>query len=544
MKVVELLYDSDVTIKESVLRLLTEVLDLLDPEFKRKKLVKAIKDKLANLHEDEVLPFSKHCGPIIEKMIPFMDKSPQLLPDFLNYFRELALWKDKAIRSNFLFNLPGVLTFTDFKYFLALRHHYMRLFDDKSPDVRLVLYRTLPVIMEAVGDEETLSLVRPLLLKAIREETTLPNLQVLIENLGKWFTIFLIEASLEKSPKPTSLDIFPELQSGFHWVNPMFSAASLNDPIKDDIELVSCAAVLWKKISGTSAWRTELVLIDQIVKCIPSVSSSSFIAFCLPSLWNRLKEGNKPVKSQCINLAIQTIKSYFRRDIVKFIMKHFNELFHKSKSFQDRVTYLEFIGKCLEEFSRDFLRTYAYQPLLETITEPVPAVRLAFLSILPAFRLALNEEDALVIEKLNHLIGSWSNEASTSKVLKEKLWGAKDAIRYRLSSRENASEVALSFQIRKADEEDKLLDEMREIEEIKRKSQEELSKETVDSLRGNKKAHVKSTIQREEINNERKQTLVKPGIDKKPLNKPARPLKTGLTVVSQPIQRKSFILHQ
>lgn len=464
--------------------MVTDVMDYLEPDFKRKKLLSAIKDKIANLHEDEVLAFSKFCGPIIQKLIPFMDKSPHVLSNFLSYFRDLASWKNKAIRANFLYNLPGVLRLTDQKYFLTLKTPYLKLFNDKNPDVRATLYASLHHVLASIDDEDTSITVRKLLVISLKEENEPEMLEIFSNVLPELFSVLFEDPALDGQCS-LQIESFPELHQTFEWINPIFSTPIYNEIQKEDLELISCIPILWKKIAKSNNWRMECEFISQIGKCTGIISPNSFIAFCLLEAWTRMKTGSRQVRSACIELVIMTMKEYFRRDIVKFIMKQMNAQFHKASSSKERITFLEFCERCIEEFSREFARNYLVQSLLETANEKKMNVRLVFLKLLPDFRTILTEEDAGAIEQINHLISNWLG-SSNSKIIRELLLRAKDTIRYRLTSKDFILETENKDKMKKMAEDDKINDEMKEIEEIKRKNMEELTKESIDSTKSSK----------------------------------------------------------
>lgn len=496
-QMIEMTYDSDVRIKMLSLQLAIDVMDLLKPEFKKKKLVNMFRDKIANLHEDEVLAFSKYCGPLYLKMVPVLEKNNmmQLSSSFLTYFRELANSKVEAVRRNFLFNLPGVLSCTDPKYFMTLKHNYFKMLEDKNQGIRTDLFVSLHEVLSMVSEEEVFIQIRPIVIKAMRTSQPTKVSEIIGRNLVAYVAIFAPKVHLGPGEKQSAPFLDGEFYVNSDWMNPIFSSGSMPKG-PEDIEFIASIPSLWKNIANMNNWRLEHDFLDQLEASLPLISANSFVTYGLSFVWQRLKQGNKQIKARCIMLLIQTINSFFRRDIIKFFMKQMTEQFLRSKSHQDRLTYLLFTAECFNSYSRELLRTYFFLQLLELEHERVSSVKLSFVSLLSTFRLSLvPEEDSFVIEKINYIISSWL-ATQKSRLLKEKLIEAKDQIRYRVSSKEVVNGFEETFHSRKAEEDLKLAEEVKDIEEVKRKSLAEITKETsMDALKQRQRAQVAYSIQ-------------------------------------------------
>lgn len=480
-------------IKMLSMELAIDVFELLKPEFK-KKLINTFKDKIANLHEDEVFAFSRYCGPLYVKLLPILEKnnSLQISSSFLTYFRELASWKSETVRKNFLFNLPGILTCTDPKYFSTLKHKYFKMLEDKSLGVRIAVFVSLHEVLGFLMDEEVLIAARPLVLKAMKSNQALEISKIIAENLKAYVGLFVPKARVEPNEKLGLPSLDQEFFVNFEWMNPLFSSTPLSKTA-EDIEFISAIPILWKNISSLSNWRVESQLISQLESSMGLISPNSFVTYCLSFVWQRLRQGNKQIQAKCIGLLISTVHVLFRRDIIKFLMKQMVEQFLRSKHYKERSTYLIFASECFNHFSRELLRTYFFTQLLELENEPINHVKLQFITLLPTFRTSLSqEEDSVIIEKTNQIITSWQSSQKL-KLLKEKLIEARDQIRYRVGSKEFMSSVEEAFLKRKSKEDSKFAEEVKEIEEIKKRSLAEITKEAnLDSSKQAKKPQVTS----------------------------------------------------
>lgn len=123
-----------------------------------------------------------------------------------------------------------------------------------------------------------------------------------------------------------------------------------------------------------------------------------------PLLLSSMKNGNAEIRRLCCDNMVKFLQINYDSKKRNEIIKHLYDNFMKSKSYQKRMTYLEFSFFGLQVFTFNFLKLYIIPDCFELANDKVPNVRLKLCRLLPEIRNYIFPTDFDTLNKFQNVL--------------------------------------------------------------------------------------------------------------------------------------------
>mmetsp|Transcript_9451 Transcript_9451/g.18191 ORF Transcript_9451/g.18191 Transcript_9451/m.18191 type:complete len:701 (+) Transcript_9451:782-2884(+) len=434
-EIINLLEDDNSDVQKEALSLLMKSLKHLSFSFRREQAIpivlKAISGPFAT---DVILPKSGECLQTCCRDLEAMRK----LTDFMDFFRTQLISSDPDTALAATRNLPGILLVLG-----NTRNDYDNLL---LGAVRSSHIECKKVIAAALADIASAYANRSELLQIIIEE--------LLEDTAAQ-TIIL-------SKLPALI-----VQAGI-------------DSTK-----------VYNKMLGLlrhSNWRV-------LINCLVTVQSlmqdinQPYLKDTLPELlFGIMKEGAVPARNKASEVIAQLISILVYSDFRREIIESLSQDLAKSPRHLDRQTYLDFCYHAIKCFSRRFFKEHFFDTMLTLSRDNVTSVRTKFAKMIPSFRMGLSTETSLILSEVVNMLSR-----DSAKVVSEAACDA-NAFMLKPDFWKNLDSEALlkADQLKEETEGQMLIEEQRNLDEIKKKF--------VDQLATRAKQEYKASKQKNKLN--------------------------------------------
>ncbi|KAL2913564.1 Serine/threonine-protein phosphatase 4 regulatory subunit 4 [Polyrhizophydium stewartii] len=394
----ELVMDEEKVVRESAIKNLMKLLDFLDAESKSSTIIPLWRRLCEERPQGILALITRHLGAFLWQTRNEMSEADKKY--FLAFYSSLALQpsSDEVVRDMCAYNFPGMIMIFKPQYFESLRLD--KIFDalaaDESSQVRRTIAQGFHEIVQQLG-VSALRLTKDRLIRLLSAgsieilQSVLPNLEAILKTYA-----------LDESSKGS-----PQLDEIMHVI------------VQRERE---CSA------SNFLAWRVHHEILQSFRLFPEYFDSDAVFEHCITPLFKILSEESQdrqlhsamPIKSLAIKTLVLFLRRIKRVEHREMILKqllgkpiasiarnqHCNA--HKQpadlkeeRSCHLRILFLDICEAILITFSRKFFREHLFHHYLGLSRDPVPNIRLRFISIIPLARRTIRLPlDAQILQKL------------------------------------------------------------------------------------------------------------------------------------------------
>lgn len=417
----QLLEDETKEVKNEAFRTLVRLLDFefFDHSYRKRAILPYFLQWINNPPKDLYRLLVTHFGEILWHLSSDVT-SDTIINNISNFFKEATASKDPYLRQRCAHNFPAVLkTLGANRYPICLHNSYKALCEDEDPTVRKKIAAGFHEVCLILGKEKSVVFLKELFVKLCTDTN-----EEVQKNIGLHLDVILAHFNVDQSS-----NIFKEL---------IHVLVDYESRIKNK----------WRKLEK---FYSHFVHFPNYFT--PAQLKEVFI----PMLRKQLKIGALPVKKQAAKSIVILIRKLKNNQQQVEIFKSLIEEFGKSKSYWDRLTFLEISHHVIERFSRKFFKTHFIEHVLALSKDPVPNVRMKFCHILPLLKQVLrppSDVELLAIVKENTSLLTLDADPDVIEA-------AKNA---QQELRKIETEMSREHQLNKASQDDKL-DKIKEEEE-------------------------------------------------------------------------------
>ncbi|GIL70257.1 hypothetical protein Vretimale_3531 [Volvox reticuliferus] len=366
----ELLNDEEVQARVASLTTLTTILDMVPPEVRKGQVMPILRNHMQPLELDIAMQrcLARMFGQLVTVIKVDFEHDDSVL--FFSCFKHLATKSDVELRRLCAGQLPAVLRAATALSATAFAQQFqdtlISLATDPDVEVRKTVAGQLHEVARVVGKDCPALLTRPLCRLLRDEALAVPAalLPTLTQCLGHWL---------------------------------------IRDETRRDVAMGELAKALLELEAATKRnWRMQQQL-AMAFTIFPQVFSSDQVhEHFLPIAFRYLTDTAAAVRPVAAEGLVCFLR-YNRREKQRAeIMMRIIREFCRGRSFVSRITFVDIAAALLRRFSSRFIKEYAFDLVLELLYDPVPNVRLAATSLLPALKSCIKlPEDVDLLERLN-----------------------------------------------------------------------------------------------------------------------------------------------
>lgn len=386
-KIFELVYDPEIKIKVSSIKLQVEILDYQKNVQKRSKIANLFSEILQLVNEDVVKVMSFSQAKIISKLDTLVTKNNVILTSFLNFYKEVARSKNPEIKQNFQFNLPGMISQIDIKLFTSFRHQFLPQYCDENELVRLYWVTVIMDVADLIGPEESIRHFSGPVRELIENETYRDTLEIIINNLARLFKTFFQYNANTKPPSNAKNSKKEEyVPTIFDHVSNLFeSLLQIND------------------------WRIRDVYLREIDEISQYYKADDIYELYINMIIAIVIRGNQQIKKRGGKMLATFVPRLHSQEKRKQTMKKIYESFYKDSNFQEKQIFLYFVSEALTNFSRASLRFFVLNQTQSLSEDKVIAVKYELAKLLPGIYDAIMKDDDIILEKFKLVKKSQDN---------------------------------------------------------------------------------------------------------------------------------------
>ena len=168
----ELIYDTDINVKGSAIRLVFKLSAHYSHECVKGRLISLFLELITTHNEELAKRVSTLTGEILTKLEPFITKAGNFITVLNKSFTEYGVHKNDEIRRNLAVNLVFIAEILDSRNFLE---NYKGIFasfllSDKAKEIRMISIEKLPQILRIIGPENSHKSFKATIIKLLKEE--------------------------------------------------------------------------------------------------------------------------------------------------------------------------------------------------------------------------------------------------------------------------------------------------------------------------------------------------------------------------------------
>ncbi|KXZ47380.1 hypothetical protein GPECTOR_35g818 [Gonium pectorale] len=366
----ELLNDEEVQARVASLTTLTSILDMVPPEVRKGQVMPILRNHMQPLELDIAMQrcLARVFGQLVTVVKVDFEHDDSVL--FFSCYKHLATKADVELRRLCASQLPAVLRAATALTAAAFSQHFQdtltNLATDPDAEVRKTIAGQLHEVARVVGKDSPALLTRPLC-RLLRDE----------------------------APAVQGAMLGSLTQCLAHWV--------VKDEARREPALAELAKALLELEGGAKRnWRMQQQL-AQAFPLFPQVFTSDQVyEHFVPVVFRYLTDSAAAVKPVAAEGVVCFLR-YNRREKQRAeILLRLIRDFCRGRAFSSRITFVDIAGHMLRRFSSRFIKDFMFDLVLELLYDPVPNVRLAVTSLLPALKTCIKlPEDVDLLERLN-----------------------------------------------------------------------------------------------------------------------------------------------
>lgn len=192
----ELVYDSDVSIKAASIQLIFNISHLFPPECMKNRLINLFQEVLCTFNEELTKKISLFLEEALVKIEPFVNKSANFLSIAVKSFKSFGTHKNDEIRRNFAKSVVQIVKTLEPKTFLE---HFKSIYcallvNEKNKDIRIVCVGNFADVLGLVGPLSAHHCFKQIFIKFLKDEDK-DFLKVFLTNFGKILEKFIITST-------------------------------------------------------------------------------------------------------------------------------------------------------------------------------------------------------------------------------------------------------------------------------------------------------------------------------------------------------------
>ncbi|KAL4503937.1 hypothetical protein ABPG72_022567 [Tetrahymena utriculariae] len=353
-KLLEFLQDQNVQIKCDTIEIVSRILDKLSENFKSNK-IKILFFDLINTKQNQVkLTFSRYIGPYIFNLRNILDQKPANQTAIFATLQEYCESTENQIRINFLYNLPGLLQVYGKKIWSNVsKQYYNMLLRDEDINVRVQAINIYCQIIEFVGKAEFRNQIKQHMKTIINDEASQPKNQF-VKILPQIFEYY-------KEDVKANRQFFSEI-------------------LKEFLD------ILEKEISSPN-WRFLQLVINFIEQDFRLYDSFEMNDLYFPIIFQAMLKGSTQIRKTSLQSIINYLEYSSNKQDRDAVISYISNNFYLARSYQQKISYVQFVEKLLEKFDQSLFRNYKFINILNYHMDRVPQLRKYLAKILfPIFQ--------------------------------------------------------------------------------------------------------------------------------------------------------------
>ncbi|EAR93915.2 hypothetical protein TTHERM_00222320 (macronuclear) [Tetrahymena thermophila SB210] len=446
-KILQLVYDSEINVKCAGIELIFNITQYLSAEEQKNRMCKIFMELLQSPKEEIQIQMSSMIGQIFNQLEQFLCKNQQNVQAIINTFKEYGSSKNVKLRINFAYNFPAVLHLTDSKTtFDKLKNNYInQILKDDSKEVRYKLISSFHEVTGLVTYEDLQKHLLPIFKELIKENDSAIILR-LVQNIDVTIKNFI----RPDTKKSDDQDDQQEEQ-------------------KNNQEDAYMTILLQFYIDQEQrhSWRIKALFLEKLQNCLQLFNMNKFYKQFIPMVLENLRKDPNEVRYQAAGVLIKFICSNHYINKSKELITEMINNFFKSKSYQQRISFIYFVEQATQNFSRDYFKKSKLFCVLEFASDQIREVKMRLAKALPKIRYMLNEDDEEsedMVDKFEKTISQLQNKKDKELSLQmEKVMEEIDEIDF--ESEEVQKQIEKQDEDRKKNEERLIALELKEREE-------------------------------------------------------------------------------
>ncbi|CAD8114177.1 unnamed protein product [Paramecium sonneborni] len=351
-KIMELYYDTDIVVKSSGMRLFFTIANQLSIDEIKNRCTKLFIDQIQSQSEESKVVMSKMCGRVYMLVKEYLNLNQLSL--FLNIYVSYAKSKNLDVRTNFVFNFPGILSLS-LKKFEYFQEQYMICCNDTNEIIQRSILSSFHEVV--LLSENTDILVQVFINFMKSKQMTI--LQLLIVRFDS------IVNSFQKQQQP------------------QFGQPALE---------------LLNNLIAKNLWDLQVELLMRFSECQQIFPD---IAVFINTMIATINKGISKTKQLCcLNIAKFLSNFGDLRKRKDWIIQLF-ELYFKSDSYYNRITFIDIVQEFTQFISRKLFKQYQFYDILIFSKDPIISVRMRLIKILPILYKKIDSEDVTILNMFN-----------------------------------------------------------------------------------------------------------------------------------------------
>ncbi|KAL4481575.1 hypothetical protein ABPG74_007664 [Tetrahymena malaccensis] len=392
-KILQLVYDSEINVKCAGIELIFNITQYLSAEEQKNRMCKIFMELLQSPKEEIQIQMSSMIGQIFNQLEQFLCKNQQSVQAIINTFKEYGSSKNVKLRINFAYNFPAILHLTDSKTtFEKLKNNYInQILRDDSKEVRYKLISSFHEVAGLVTFEDLQKHLLPIFKELIKENDSAIILRI-VQNIDVTMKNFI----RQDTKKADDQDDNQEEQKN-----------------NQEDAYMTILLQFYIDQEHRHSWRIKALFLEKLQNCLQLFNMNKFYKQFIPMVLENLRKDPNEVRYQAAGVLIKFICSNHYINKSKELITEMINNFFKSKSFQQRISFIYFVEQATQNFSRDYFKKNKLFCVLELASDQIREVKMRLAKALPKIRYMLNEEDEEsedIVDKFEKTISQLQNK--------------------------------------------------------------------------------------------------------------------------------------
>ncbi|KAL4486111.1 hypothetical protein ABPG72_012164 [Tetrahymena utriculariae] len=424
-KILQLVYDSEINVKCAGIELIFNITQYLSAEEQKNRMCKIFMELLQSPKEEIQIQMSSMIGQIFNQLEQFLCKNQQNVQAIINTFKDYGSSKNVKLRINFAYNFPAVLHLTDSKTtFDKLKNNYInQILKDDSKEVRYKLISSFHEVTGLVTYEDLQKHLVPIFKELIKENDSaiilriVQNIDVTIRNFIRQDTKKSDDQDDQQEEQKNNqedtymnilLQFYIDQEQRHSWRIKALFLEKLQKQINKQIKILDSKFNSQKQIRSQKLQiiNFQIQIKKNVCKkkylcqnfifnksCLQLFNMNKFYKQFIPMVLENLRKDPNEVRYQAAGVIIKFICSNHYINKSKELISEMINNFFKSKSFQQRISFIYFVEWATQNFSRDYFKKSKLFCVLELASDQIREVKMRLAKAFPKIRYMLNEED-------------------------------------------------------------------------------------------------------------------------------------------------------